>query len=157
MRPGLFALAMVAAIAVPTVAQAGTNGVRVEARIGPVWSKGHARGQVGFAVGIDKPVAGPIFVGVEGDLDKTLARGARFAFGVSGRAGIDVPLFAKVYAVSGYSTRNYRGGEGAWNAGLGLQRDLLPETYAKLEYRHYFAAQRTAKGDGLFVGVGLHF
>lgn len=148
---------VVSATALPSVAQASSYELRADAHGGPVWSNGHARGEIGAAVGVDAKVFGPVFVGGEVTADKYLTRGARFSLGAGGRAGFDVPLIGKIYAVGGYATRSYRGGEGAWNLGAGVQHDFLLGFYGKAEYRHTYAAPRAAKADAVLVGAGITF
>jgi len=146
-----------AGIAVPSAVQARSYDVRIEAHGGPVWSQGHARGQFGISGGADTTVVGPVFVGAEVTADKYLTKGARFSLGAGARAGVDVPLVGKLYAVGGYATRSYRGGEGAWNLGAGVQHSFLFGAYGKIEYRHTYAAQRVAKADAVLLGIGTTF
>ncbi|WP_226016691.1 hypothetical protein [Novosphingobium sp. FKTRR1] len=157
MRHLIITLAAFGAFVAPTVAKAGDYDWRGEVHAGPVWSHGHAKGVIGVSGGVDTTVVGPVFVGAEADLDKGLTRGARVSLGLAGRAGFELPAIGKIYAVGGYATRSYRGGDSVWNAGGGIQHPILPGVYGKAEYRHYYASQRSAAANGVLIGIGTHF
>ena len=130
---------------------------RVEARGGVVWANGDSEATAGVALGHDYNLAPHTFIGAEVSADKILTSNALVSFGANARAGVSVPLLGKLYATGGYATKAFHGSVHSWNLGAGVQHDILPMTYAKLEYRHYFVGEGFNDLNAVALGVGLKF
>jgi len=154
MRLVLTALAATVAVA---ATPAMANEIRVEGRGGVVWSQGDSEAIAGVAAGYDFDLAPRTFAGLEVSADKILTSNTIVSFGVNARAGVSVPALGKLYATGGYATKPCHGCEESWNLGAGIQHDLLPKTYLKLEYRHYFVGQSIPDYDAVAAGVGIKF
>lgn len=158
MRKLLLILAMPAAtalLATPALA----DETRVEVHTSGNFYGGDYQQSIGAAVGHDFSLAPGAFVGAEASLDKLLATDTLTSFGLSGRVGANLGPVGKLYAVGGWATAPYHGGNPDWNVGAGYQHSFLPGTYAKLEYRHYTSSANgiTPSRDALTVGFGAHF
>ncbi|MDF8333439.1 outer membrane protein [Novosphingobium cyanobacteriorum] len=154
MRLVLTALAAAAAVAAtPALA----NEIRAEGRGGVIWDQGTTEAIAGVAVGYDYDLAPKTFVGIEASADKILTSNTIVSFGVNARAGVSVPVVGKLYATGGYATKPCHGCEESWNLGAGVQHTILPMTYLKLEYRHYFVGNGFSDPDAVVAGVGIKF
>lgn len=151
----LMVLGLAAALAAATPALADET--RIELHGGGSWVSQHPNFDIGAGIGRDFTLAPATFVGVEASLDKILGSNAVTMLGLEGRAGLNVPVVGKLYAVSGYNTKPYSGTKGEWNLGLGVQKSIEPGAYIKLEYRHYFANDTMLAREGLLAGIGGTF
>jgi hypothetical protein len=132
---------------------------RVEAHTSGNFDSGDYQQSVGVAAGHDFSLAPGVFAGPEVSVDKLLAAGTLTSFGVSGRLGASLGPVGKIYAVGGWASTPYHGGNADWDMGAGYQHALIPGTYAKVEYRHYTSSANgmTPSRDAVTVGFGAHF
>jgi hypothetical protein len=132
---------------------------RVEVNTSGNFYGGDYQQSIGVAAGHDFTLAPSVFAGPEVSLDKTLATNTLTRFGISGRVGADLGAAGKLYAVGGWATQPYHGGNPDWDIGAGYQHSLIPGTYGKLEYRHFTSSANgiTPSRDAITVGFGAHF
>ena len=154
---GLAIAGLGSALALATPAHADEN--RVEVHTTGNFYGGDYQQSIGIAAGHDFTLAPGFFAGPEVSVDKLLAANTLTSFGVSGRAGADLGSAGKLYAVGGWATTPYHGGNSDWNVGAGYSHALSVGTYGKIEYRHYTSSANgaTPSRDALTVGVGAHF
>ena len=114
---------------------------------------------IGVAVGHDFTLAPGFFAGPEVSLDKQLSNDTLTSVGISGRAGANLGPVGKLYAVAGWASQSYHGGNADWDVGAGYQHSLILGTYGKVEYRHYTSSANgaTPSRDAITVGFGAHF
>ena len=148
--PLLLALATTPALADETRAEVHTTGN---------FDTGDYQQSIGVAVGHDFTLAPGVFAGPEVSVDKLLAANTLTSVGVSGRLGANLGPVGKIYAVGGWASTPYHGGNADWDMGAGYQHALIPGTYAKVEYRHYTSSANgmTPSRDAVTVGFGAHF
>lgn len=160
MHKKLLGLAAALTLAAPVLATpAHANETRFEVRASGQWIDGQFKSGLGAAAGYDFTLAPGAFVGGEVSLDKILGAGALSTLGLTGRAGLDVPLVGKIYGLAGYATRPYHGTRSDWDFGVGIEHHLVEMAYGKLEYRHYTGEGngRTPSRDAVLLGVGASF
>ena len=145
--------------ALASTVPAQADETRVEVNTSGNFYGGDYQQSIGVAAGHDFTVAPGVFAGPEVSLDKVLANNTLTAFGISGRVGANLGAAGKLYAVGGWATQPYHGGNPDWDIGAGYQHSLLPGTYGKLEYRHFTSSAdgATPSRDALMVGFGAHF
>ena len=145
------------ALALATPAHADET--RVEVNTSANFQGGDYQQSIGAAAGHDFTLAPGFFAGPEVSIDKLVASNTLTGFGLSARAGANLGPLGKLYAVGGWATQDYHGGNPDWDIGAGYQHAFLPGTYGKVEYRHYTssAAGATPSRDAITVGFGLHF
>ena len=153
--PGFACIGAALALATP----AHADETRVEVNTSGNFYGGDYQQSIGVAAGHDFNLVPGVFAGPEVSLDKTLATNTLTAFGISGRVGANLGPAGKLYAVGGWATQPYHGGNPDWDIGAGYQHSLLPGTYGKLEYRHFTASANgiTPARDAVTVGFGAHF
>jgi hypothetical protein len=143
------------ALAVPAYA----DETRVEVNTSGNFYGGDYQQSIGVAAGHDFTLTPGAFAGPEVSLNKLLATNTLTSVGISGRVGADLGPAGKVYAVGGWASQPYHGGNPDWDFGAGYQRNLTAGTYGKLEYRHYTSSAdgATPSRDAITVGFGAHF
>jgi len=132
---------------------------RVEVNTSGNFYGGDYQQSIGIAAGHDFTLAPGVFAGPEVSLNKLLATDTLTSFGVSGRIGANLGPAGKLYAVAGWATQPYHGGNPDWDIGAGYQHALTPGTYGKVEYRHYTSSADgvTPSRDAITLGFGVHF
>jgi hypothetical protein len=147
------------ALALTVAAPARADETRVEVNTSGNFYGGDYQQSIGIAAGHDFSLAPVVFVGPEVSLNKLLATDTLTSVGISGRLGADLGAAGKLYAVGGWASQPYHGGNPDWDIGAGYQHALIPGTYGKLEYRHYTSSAQgaTPSRDAITVGFGLHF
>jgi hypothetical protein len=155
LRPILTGLGAALMLATPALA----DETRVEVNTTGNFYGGDYQQSIGLAAGHDFSLTPAFFVGPEVSIDKLLATDTLTSVGVSGRLGADLGGAGKLYAVGGWASQPYHGGNPDWDIGAGYQHTLIPGTYGKLEYRHYTSSADgvTPARDALVVGFGAHF
>lgn len=146
-------------VALALTGPAHADETRVEVNTSGNFYGGDYQQSIGAAIGRDFTLAPGVFVGPEAGIDKVLATGTLTSFNIGTRLGADLGAAGKLYAVGGWSTQPYHGGNPDWDIGAGYQHSLIPGTYGKLEYRHYTASAAgiTPSRDVISVGFGAHF
>jgi hypothetical protein len=147
------------ALALVIAGPAHADETRVEVNTTGNFYGGDYQQSIGLAVGHDFSLAPMVFAGPEVSLTKLLATDTLTSVGISGRLGADLGAAGKLYAVGGWASQPYHGGNPDWDIGAGYQHALIPGTYGKLEYRHYTSSAQgaTPSRDAITVGFGLHF
>lgn len=155
LAPVLAGLGLALAIAAP----ARADETRVEVHTSGIFYGGDYQQSIGIAAGHDFSLAPGLFAGPEVSLDKELASDTLTSVGVGGRVGADLGQSGKLYAVAGWASQAYHGGNPDWDFGAGYQHNLGSGLYGKLEYRHYTSSANgiTPSRDALTVGFGAHF
>ena len=146
-------------LALAVSAPAHADETRVEVNTSGNFYGGDYQQSIGVAAGRDFNLAPGVFAGPEVSLDKVLATDTLTSFGISGRFGANLGAAGKLYAVGGWATQPYHGGNPDWDIGAGYQHSLIPGTYGKLEYRHFTSSANgiTPSRDAITVGFGAHF
>jgi hypothetical protein len=154
---GLVLGGLAAALALSTPALADET--RVEVDTTGNFYGGDYQQSIGVAAGHDFTLAPGLFAGPEVSITKLLASDTLTSVGISGRAGADLGAAGKLYAVGGWASQPYHGGNPDWNIGAGYQHALLPGTFGKVEYRHYTSSADgvTPSRDAITLGFGAHF
>ena len=146
-------------LALAVSAPAHADETRVEVNTSGNFYGGDYQQSIGVAAGRDFNLAPGVFAGPEVSLNKVLATDTLTSFGISGRFGANLGAAGKLYAVGGWATQPYHGGNPDWDIGAGYQHSLIPGTYGKLEYRHFTSSANgiTPSRDAITVGFGAHF
>ncbi len=150
-----FILPLIASLVLATPALA--NDTRVEVRGGAIWSNGTTKATYGAAAGVDFDLAPMTFAGVEVSADKIDQAGTKLAYGATGRFGVKVGPFGKLFVAGGYTTEPCDLCEGSWHAGAGAERSIIGPLYLKAEYRHYFTSNGVPDSNSVVGGVGMRF
>ena len=156
MRLSLLIAGFAGAMALATPALADET--RVEVNTSGNFYGGDYQQSIGAAVGHDFTIAPMLFAGPEVSLQKILATDTLTSVGISGRVGANLGPAGKLYAVGGWATTPYHGGNPDWDIGAGYSHALTIGTYGKVEYRHYTSSANggTPARDEVTVGFGLH-
>jgi outer membrane immunogenic protein len=147
-------LPLLASLAIASPALADT---RAEVRGGLISVDGTGEPTWGAAAGIDFDLAPMTFAGVEVSSDKNNDGGSKTVWGLTGRAGVKLPVGPKIYVNGGYSTEQCNLCESQWHAGGGVQQSVFGPVYVKAEYRHYFPNDVVIGTDSVVAGVGVSF
>ncbi len=149
--------AIVAALALSTPAHADET--RVEVNTSGNFYGGDYQQSIGLAAGHDFTLAPMVFAGPEVSITKLLATDTLTSVGVSGRVGASLGPVGKIYAVGGWASTPYHGGNADWDLGAGYSHALSLGTYGKIEYRHYTSSANgaTPSRDAITLGFGAHF
>lgn len=151
-----FILPLIASLVLATPALA--NDTRVEVRGGAIWSNGTTKATYGAAAGVDFDLAPMTFAGVEVSADKIDQAGTKLAYGATGRFGVKVGPFGKLFVAGGYTTEPCDLCESSYHAGGGIEQGIgAGPVYLKAEYRHYFTGNGFSDSDALVGGVGVRF
>ncbi len=153
--PVIASLAGALALATPAFA----DETRVEVHTTGNFYGGDYQQSIGVAAGHDFTLAPMVFAGAEVSADKLLAANTLTSVGITGRAGANLGPAGKIYAVGGWATTPYHGGNSDWDFGAGYSHSLLFGTYGKVEYRHYTSSAQgaTPSRDAVTLGFGAHF
>ena len=157
MRLPLLIAGFAGALALATPALADES--RVEVNTSGNFYGGDYQQSIGLAAGHDFTIAPMIFAGPEVSINKLLASDTLTSVGISGRAGANLGPAGKIYAVGGWASTPYHGGNPDWDFGAGYSHSLLLGTYGKIEYRHYTSSANgaTPSRDAVTLGFGAHF
>lgn len=133
--------------------------VRAEVHTSGVFTGSDYKQAVGVGAGYDFTLTPGTFAGPDVSIDKVLGRRTRAALGIGARAGVNLPVIGRIYAVGGWASTAFRGGSSDWYYGGGYQRALTPDSYGKIEFRHYTASDGglTPTRNAITLGVGIHF
>jgi outer membrane immunogenic protein len=161
MRPTVLgpALAGFAAALALAATPAHADETRVEVSTSGNFYGGDYQQSIGAAIGHDFTLSPGFFAGPEVSIEKLLASDTLTSVGISGRVGANLGPAGKLYAVGGWASQPYHGGNPDWDIGAGYSHALSTMTYGKLEYRHYTSSANgwTPSRDVLSVGFGVHF
>ncbi|HZV08576.1 MAG TPA: hypothetical protein VFF94_02425, partial [Novosphingobium sp.] len=124
----LILISAAAAALAATPAMAGETHVDVHTGVG--WNDGQsAKADVGIGVGYDFNISSNAFMGLEEDMDRVQADGAKLRFSTVGRLGTAIGNGNKVYALGGAV---YGLGADGSVVGAGIEHSFGP-AFAKLE------------------------
>jgi len=140
-----------AAAALVAATPAAANEGRVEVRGGIAWADGGEEAVAGIAAGYDFDAGSNAFIGLEGSADKILVDGTDVIWGLTARAGAKLNS-GKLFVAGGYS---FADDEDVPHLGAGYEHNFGQNTYAKIEYRHFFGD--IADLNTATVGVGVRF
>ncbi len=141
-------VAMIAAMTAAAPAYAAGEG-RVEARGGIAFAGGQEEAFIGGAAGYDFDLGDKAFLGIEAGADKVLQGGTDVLFSGAARLGVKASEKARIYALGGYGIA---GSQDDPFVGGGVQFNLGPKAYGKVEYRRVLTNNAT---DVNLAGIGF--
>ncbi len=157
--PAVAAVALPLGVSLACANPALADETRAEVHTTGNFYGGDYQQSIGAAAGHDFTLVPGVFAGPEVSIDKLLAANTLTSFGVSGRVGANLGIAGKLYAVGGWATTPYHGGNSDWDVGAGYSHALSVGTYGKIEYRHYTSSAdgATPSRDAITLGFGAHF
>ena len=97
-----------------------------------------------------------IFVGIEGTVEKLLAEDTRVAWGIGGRAGVEVLPRSKAFVGLNWQSKDCRECGNAVGLGAGWEQNVSERLYIKLEFKHLFVNEEADANVGI-IGLGVEF